>query len=160
MATDINAISLTVARNPSMGDHPNRQSTASNGEFSKSLDNVGKQKVDQADSSNNVNRANDVDKANKADNKKSRANKSQQEKELEALVGDLQNTVVDQKLSVSFSLDKELNRTVVKVTDQSTGKVVRQIPSEEMVDHLKHIKHLNDQDRANKLVGIIFSEAV
>jgi flagellar protein FlaG len=35
--------------------------------------------------------------------------------------------------SIEFSMDKETNRTIVKVVDTATQKVLRQIPNEEVI---------------------------
>jgi len=38
---------------------------------------------------------------------------------------------------VSFSIDKDTHGTVVKIVDTDTNKVIRQIPSEEMLQMAK-----------------------
>lgn len=40
---------------------------------------------------------------------------------------------------LSFSVEKDLNRTIVKITDKKTDEVIRQIPSEEFVELAKRI---------------------
>ena len=49
---------------------------------------------------------------------------------------------------LSFTFDDTSKELVVKVTDTRTGKLVRQIPSQEMLDL---------QDRIDSLVGVIFN---
>ena len=67
-----------------------------------------------------------------------------------------------QNIVLAFSIDKDTENTVVKVTDLNTEKLVRQIPSE---DFLKLAERLNDmidnssfskQDTETK--GILFDE--
>ena len=41
--------------------------------------------------------------------------------------------------SVSFSLDEETDRTVVKITDKTTGEVLRQIPTEDVLSLLANM---------------------
>ena len=41
--------------------------------------------------------------------------------------------LANQNLEFEFSMDRDTNKTIVKVLDKSTGEVVRQIPSEETV---------------------------
>lgn len=38
---------------------------------------------------------------------------------------------------LEFSVDEELNRTIVKVVDQQTKQVIRQIPTEEVIEIAK-----------------------
>jgi flagellar protein FlaG len=49
---------------------------------------------------------------------------------------------------LSFTFDDTSKELVVKVTDTRTGKLVRQIPSQEVLDL---------QDRIDSLVGVIFN---
>ncbi|MHB9116991.1 MAG: flagellar protein FlaG [Burkholderiales bacterium] len=45
-------------------------------------------------------------------------------------------------LNLQFSVDKDINRTVVKVVDPSTKEVVRQIPSKEVIEIAKSLDRL------------------
>jgi flagellar protein FlaG len=51
---------------------------------------------------------------------------------------------------ISFSVDKGTKRIVIKVFDSETGEIIRQIPSEEM---------LQASQRITELVGILFDHA-
>ncbi len=42
--------------------------------------------------------------------------------------------------SLSFRFDKELNRVVVKVIDPESGKLLREIPPESVLEALKELK--------------------
>lgn len=50
---------------------------------------------------------------------------------------------------LDFSIDQELNRIVVRVIDEASGEVIRQIPAEEILRAAKMI---------DKLVGILFDK--
>jgi flagellar protein FlaG len=45
-------------------------------------------------------------------------------------------------VELSFSVDQSSDQIVVKVTDANTGKVIRQIPSEEMLRLSRNIKEM------------------
>jgi flagellar protein FlaG len=49
-------------------------------------------------------------------------------------------------LSVQYSVDKTTNETVIKVVD-SSGKLVRQIPSTEMLDFVKRLQDMEDKQK-------------
>ena len=51
--------------------------------------------------------------------------------------------------SIQFSFNKEINRVIVKVTDQETGTVVRQIPPDE---------YLHMIARFREMFGVLFDE--
>ena len=44
--------------------------------------------------------------------------------------------------NLEFNLDEESGKTIVKVIDAETEEVVRQIPSEEIVELAKHLKEI------------------
>jgi len=50
--------------------------------------------------------------------------------------------------SLHFQIDESTKRVVVKVVDSETGKIVRQIPSEEMLDFVKRMQALDGQKGA------------
>ncbi|WP_417070722.1 flagellar protein FlaG [Niveibacterium terrae] len=53
------------------------------------------------------------------------------DKQLQKAVSDLRDAVEPLARDLQFSVDKDTGRTVVKIIDSSTDKVIRQIPSEE-----------------------------
>lgn len=69
-----------------------------------------------------------------------------------------------QYIGLNFSIDKETESTVVKVTDMNTKKLVRQIPSEEFLkmserlDDLQAKTGLSQDDKKSIAKGIIFDE--
>ncbi len=60
--------------------------------------------------------------------------------ELQMAVDDMNRKAQDLRRSVQFSVDRELNMTVVKVVDSRTEEVVRQIPSEEFIEISKALR--------------------
>lgn len=53
--------------------------------------------------------------------------------DVESAVRELQQAAEASGANLQFSVDKEINKTIVKVVDSSTGDLIRQIPSEELV---------------------------
>jgi flagellar protein FlaG len=69
--------------------------------------------------------------------------------EVKKTVEELNEAMQTVGTALSFSVDKETGRTVVKVLDSKTGEVIRQIPAEEMV---------RVSQRIAKLVGVLFDD--
>jgi len=68
--------------------------------------------------------------------------KSQQDA-LSSMIEELNTNLEDlAHTSVRFRIDREADDMVVKVIDTNTEEIVRQIPSEEMVDLMKRMKEL------------------
>ena len=59
---------------------------------------------------------------------------------------------------LSFSVDDKSERTIVSVVDQSSGDVIRQIPSEEILRIAEKIKDL--QNDVGSAVGILVNNAI
>jgi flagellar protein FlaG len=68
---------------------------------------------------------------------------------VEGVVKELNDNVKVFNTSLTFSVDKDTGETVVKVVDSSSGKVVRQIPGEEMLKIAARIKDL---------LGVLFDQ--
>lgn len=68
---------------------------------------------------------------------------------IEAAVEEANRALAKTSLSVRFSIEGETNRIIVRLTDQGTGEVVRQFPSEEQ---------LGIQARLRELMGVLFNE--
>jgi flagellar protein FlaG len=52
------------------------------------------------------------------------------------------------KRTLKFSIDDRTERVVVKIVDEESGEVVRQVPPQEMLRiaaHLKQLREMNDQ---------------
>ncbi len=61
---------------------------------------------------------------------------------------------------LSFNLDEDSGRTVIRVVDSKSGKLIRQIPSEEVLALVRHLQSMEESvgDQAEMTQGIIFSE--
>lgn len=62
--------------------------------------------------------------------------------ELQEAVDSMNDFVRSLRNTLNFSIDKDTGRTVVKVIDQATDEVIKQIPSEEMLAISKAIDKL------------------
>jgi len=52
------------------------------------------------------------------------------------------------KRTLNFSIDNGTDRIVVKIVDEESGEIVRQVPPQEMLRiaaHLKQLREMNDQ---------------
>lgn len=78
--------------------------------------------------------------------------------ELEKQAQELQEISLNKNWGVSFSVDKQLNQTVIKVIDAETEKTIRQIPSEEFLEISRRVLALHDGDESSSnLTGILFN---
>lgn len=66
------------------------------------------------------------------------------QKEVEEAVAKLNKSVQDRAQSLEFSIDGDSHRTIVKVIDQSTKEVLRQIPTPEALQIAKSIDARTD----------------
>jgi flagellar protein FlaG len=84
---------------------------------------------------------------------KQKADESEQEKvspkERDAIMKQLNKTLEAFDTHVSLSLDEKSHQTIIKVVDNETGKVVRQIPNEQL---------MRISERINELLGVIYDE--
>lgn len=62
--------------------------------------------------------------------------------EVESAVKKVQNFVSAKAADIQFSIDEDIGITVVKVIDRGTKEVIRQIPSEEMLEIAKALDKL------------------
>ena len=56
------------------------------------------------------------------------------------IVDELNKISEEKPLSISFTYDKELNRSYINIIDKESGKVIRKLPSEEAIKFAKSIK--------------------
>ncbi len=63
---------------------------------------------------------------------------------MEELVEAFKGQMSIEKRSLSFVIDQELDRTIVKVIDPTTDEVVRQIPSEELLRFAQALRELSE----------------
>lgn len=62
--------------------------------------------------------------------------------QLHSAIQEVQKAVAPVAQSLQFSIDHDTGKTVVKVMDTETNKVLRQIPSEEVMDMAKALDKL------------------
>ena len=62
------------------------------------------------------------------------------------------------KRDLTFSIDEETERSIVKVVDSQSGKLIRQIPSEEVLALAERIKSLHDD--IGSRVGVLINNEV
>ena len=65
-----------------------------------------------------------------------------QEQRLDEVVEQLNDFVQQIQRNLNFSVDKESGRTVVTVMQADTKEVIRQIPSQEVLDRIHHLDDL------------------
>jgi len=62
------------------------------------------------------------------------------EQELTKTVQDLNEKLANEELRVAFSMDKDSGHFVVKIHDNQTGELVRQIPSKETLKFAQNVE--------------------
>lgn len=78
--------------------------------------------------------------------------------EIETAVTKLSEFMQTNNRQLNFSVDEASSKLVVKVTDAESGKVIRQIPSEEV---LKLTERLQDfRTEVGKTVGLLFDKQI
>ena len=73
-------------------------------------------------------------------------------KELNNAIRHVSGYVQNITRELNFSIDEQLGRTVVTVVDENTGDVIRQIPSEDMLELAKNLAEI--KERTTK--GLLF----
>lgn len=87
------------------------------------------------------------------DQERSAALKRQREenRKLRDAASELNKKMAEAHTKLTFVVDEESNRAIVKVVDAETNKVIRQIPSEDSVRVAKNI---------SRMMGILYDESV
>lgn len=62
--------------------------------------------------------------------------------DLQGMVKELNSYVQSINRSLEFSVDEDANRTVIRVVDTQTGELVRQIPTEEVLQVARHLREM------------------
>jgi len=81
---------------------------------------------------------------------------------LEQSVSLINNAVKNVQRDLSFTIDNDSNRTIIKVLDSKSGNVIRQIPTEAALDIAAQIRNYNESaETQNGLPkGILFSDSI
>ena len=73
-------------------------------------------------------------------------------------ISDIQTFVESNQRNLNFSVDEDSQRSIVSVTDANSGDVIRQIPSEEVLQLAERIREL--QTEFGSAVGVFFNREV
>lgn len=76
--------------------------------------------------------------------------------QIETAVSQLSEFVQNNSRQLNFSVDEGSNKQVVKVTDSESGKVIRQIPTEEVLKLSERLQDL--QTEVGTAVGLLFNK--
>mgnify|MGYP001774319540 CR=1 FL=1 len=71
--------------------------------------------------------------------------------EVEQTVEALNEVMTLLERGINFEVDRDMDRTIIKVVDRETDEVIKQIPSEDLlkvIDHMQEMQHLLFDDRA------------
>lgn len=92
------------------------------------------------------------------DEKKKAVNepKDLEENELKSAVENANKLMDLSSYHLKFKIDEESNRTQVKLIDNETQEVIREVPPERMLELSAHIKQV--LETVNKLVGVFVDE--
>jgi flagellar protein FlaG len=75
-------------------------------------------------------------------------------REVSDALQDIENYIQNITRELNFSVDEELGKIVVTVVDVASGNVIRQIPSEDMVELAKNIDRLKERSGIGLLLEI------
>jgi flagellar protein FlaG len=67
------------------------------------------------------------------------------DKQLKEAIAAANESFASHGSSIEFSVDPQQGKTIVKVVDKSTGQLIRQIPSEEMIAIAQALDHFQGQ---------------
>jgi uncharacterized FlaG/YvyC family protein len=76
--------------------------------------------------------------------------------ELKVLVNEGNTVLKGVNSNLQFQIDDSTHQVVIKIVDNKTGDVIRQIPTVEMLDFIRHMKKLEGDSVA---IGAIFQAA-
>jgi len=96
------------------------------------------------------------------DKKRVKLEKSQIEpeiKDLSSVVAKINEQVQSVQRDLVFSVDKESGREVVTIKDSNSDKVIKQIPSEEMLDLARNLDEQLEGDHNAKAINLFSSSA-
>ncbi|WP_299074849.1 flagellar protein FlaG [uncultured Paraglaciecola sp.] len=78
--------------------------------------------------------------------------------QIDSAISQISEFVQSNNRQLNFSVDEGSNKQVVRVTDASSGEVIRQIPSEEVLKLSERLKEL--QTDVGNAVGLLFNKQV
>ena len=77
-------------------------------------------------------------------------------KQLEQAVKNVSNHVQNVTRELNFAVDEELGRFVVTVLDQESGEVIRQIPTEDMLELARTLSDAEENANGGDVKGVLF----
>lgn len=78
--------------------------------------------------------------------------------EIDNAVDVIESFVVNESKKISFSVTEDTAKTVIQIVDRDSNEVIRQIPTQEVLDMASRIQELVDEIGAK--TGIFFEETV
>jgi flagellar protein FlaG len=109
-----------------------------------------------------VNSSDDAVNKPGSDAEKEEKKPSATEKDIDTAVTDLNSSIQSVQRNLKFSVDKELDKIVINVTDKKTEEVVRQIPSEDFLELARNLQDMmesRDGSSSNKTESFLFSSS-
>jgi flagellar protein FlaG len=147
MASDISNIGINSHASPVLDDKSGRKTASVASETSG---------IGVSDTQNNTSVKDAVSAKTEADATKSNT-EQQSLADVKKQVQSLQELSQSKGWAVNFSIDDESKETIIKVVDADTQKVIKQFPSEEMLQISKRIHEVQNGDgSASQLSGLLF----
>ncbi|GGD72337.1 flagellar protein FlaG [Lacimicrobium alkaliphilum] len=84
--------------------------------------------------------------------------KEESEQGIEAAIEEIREFANIQNRQLDFSIDEDSQRRVIRVLDAESGDMIRQIPTDEVLQLAERIKEL--QTEVGAAVGVFFNKAV
>ena len=84
------------------------------------------------------------------------------EKDIDTAVTELNSSIQSVQRNLKFSVDKELDKIIINVTDKKTEEIVRQIPSEDFLELARNLQDMvesRDSSSNNKTESFLFSSS-
>lgn len=78
-----------------------------------------------------------------SDAEKTKATQDLTEEELDDTISQLNDSLQNVQRNLEFSIDKDAGRIVINVKDKETDEVLRQIPSEEILELARNLHNVN-----------------
>ncbi len=103
--------------------------------------------------------ANDFAKVAKLDKEEAKEDKSVNDL-VDKAVTSLNSSIQSVQRNLQFSVDKDLDRIIINVTDKETDEVVRQIPSEDVLDLARNLQDMVENRKSGSKgsnEGVFFS---
>ncbi|WP_198263989.1 flagellar protein FlaG [sulfur-oxidizing endosymbiont of Gigantopelta aegis] len=81
--------------------------------------------------------------ASSTEDTKAEASKDVREEELDKTITQLNNALQNVQRNLEFSVDKDVGKIIINVKDKETDEVLRQIPSEEILQLARNLQNIS-----------------